>query len=185
MASTQYQFDREKLKEAVLFIASNCPPDELGNVKLHKTLYFADMLHFLREGRPLTGVDYLKQKFGPVARHLTATLAALQSEGRLSVTEEEYFGLFKKRYIPTQECAPQLLNRDEQALILEVLDFVRGKSAREISDISHKAPWEMVELGEVIPYYTALRLVPDEVEDDDREWAIATAREYASEPHPQ
>jgi uncharacterized phage-associated protein len=143
------------------------------------------MLHFLKEGKPLTGVDYLKQKFGPVARHLTAALSSLQSEGRLRISEEERFGLYKKSYVPLTKYEPKLLNSDEQTLILEVLEFVRGKSAKEISEISHTAPWEMVELGEVIPYYTALRLVPDEIEDEDREWAINTAREYAAEPLPQ
>src|SRR5579872_3916095 len=100
MPSQNHQLDREKLKEAVLLIASICPPDELGNVKLHKTLYFSDMLHFLSEARPITGVDYLKQKFGPVARHLTQALSQLQKEGKLEVREDDYFGLPKKTYIP-------------------------------------------------------------------------------------
>lgn len=180
----QFQFDRAKLKEAILLIAASCPPDELGNVKLHKTLYFSDMLHYLREGRPLTGDDYLKQKFGPVARHLTASLKALQLEGKLEVREEDYFGLHKKSYVPTRPYSPSILNSDERALVLEVLDFVRGKSAKEISEFSHSAPWEVVEIGEVIPYHAALRLVPDEMEEEDREWAIAAAREHAAEPYP-
>lgn len=181
--ATQFQFDRERLKEAVFFIANHCPPEELGNVKLHKALYFSDMIHYLREGRPLTGVDYLKQKFGPVARHLTVTLKALQTDGALEVREEDYFGLYKKSYVPMRPYVPDLLNDAERSLILEVLEFVRGKSAREISEFSHSAPWELVELGEVIPYHAALRLVPDELEEEDREWAIAAAREYAAEPY--
>lgn len=185
VASENYQLDREKLKEVVLFIASRCPPEELGNVKLHKALYYSDMLHFLQEGRPLTGVDYLKQKFGPVARHLTATLNALASEGRLKIEEEEHFGLFKKSYVPLAAYVPKHLNDEERALIAEVVDFVRGKSAKEISDISHNAAWEMMELGEVIPYFTALRLVPDEVTEADRDWAVSTALEHATEPLPQ
>jgi uncharacterized phage-associated protein len=184
MASRSYQLDREKLKEAVLLIASHCPPEELGNVKLHKTLYFSDMLFFLHEGRPLTGVEYLKQKFGPVARHLTAAISSLQSEGRLAVDETEYFGLFKKVYTPTEPYKRVRLSKEEESLIREVADFVRGKSAKEISEISHNAAWESVELGELIPYFTALRLVPTEINDSDRQWAMDSAREHATEPHP-
>ncbi len=150
-------------------------------MKMHKALYFADMLYFLREGRPLTGVDYLKQKFGPVARHLTAALKELETEGRITVTEEEYFGLYKKSYIPTQEFKASRLSSDEVSLLKETADFVRGKSAKEISEFSHNAAWEAADLGEVIPYFTALRLVPTEVTEADRQWATATAREHAFE----
>jgi uncharacterized phage-associated protein len=177
----QVQLDREKLKEAIWLIASHCPPEELGNVKLHKILYFSDMLFFLHEGRPITGVDYLKQKFGPVARHLTVAVAELVSEGRLEVTEREYFGLYKKSYIPREPYNAGRISAEEAELIREVADFVRGKSAREISEISHNAAWEAATLGEVIPYYTALRLVPTEVTDSDRQWATESARAYATE----
>jgi hypothetical protein len=48
------QFDRAKFKDTVHYICGKCPADELGKVKLHKTLYFADMIHFVDTGTPLT-----------------------------------------------------------------------------------------------------------------------------------
>lgn len=181
MSKTVVQFDREKFKEAVWLIASYCPPDELGNVKLHKMLYYSDMLYFLHEGRALTGVDYIKQKFGPVARHLSAAVRELVAAGILNVTEEEYFGLYKKNYISLVEYQRNRLSLEEVRLIKDVADFVRGKSAREISEFSHNAVWEAAEIGESLPYFTALRLVPTETNELDRSWAIETARKYASE----
>lgn len=177
----QHQFDREKLKETVLLIASLCPPDELGNVKLHKILYFSDMLHFLAEARPITGVDYLKQKFGPVARHLTQATSQLQQEGKLEVRADDYFGLPKKTYVPKTKYKQHRLSDLEVSIVREMSDFVRGQSAREISIFSHNAAWESVELGEVIPYFTALRLIPTEVDDSDRAWATEWALEHATE----
>jgi uncharacterized phage-associated protein len=176
----RFQFDREKLKEAVWFIASYCPAEELGNVKLHKILYFSDMLFFLHEGRPITGVEYLKQKFGPVARHLTAAVSALVDEHKLEVVEKEYYGYYKKSYIPTSKYKRTNLSEDEIELIKDIADFVRGKSAQEVSEISHNAAWEAAEVGETIPYFTALRLVPAELTEADRQWGIETARQYAS-----
>jgi hypothetical protein len=176
MPSQTHQLDREKLKEAVLLIASLCPP-----VKMHKALYFSDMTHFLSEARPITGVDYLKQKFGPVARHLTQALGQLQREGRLEVREDEYFGLPKKTYVPKKPYEQQRLSDLEVSIIREMTDFVRGKSAREISAFSHNAAWEAVGWGETIPYFTALRLIPTEVDDSDREWAAEWALEHAAE----
>jgi uncharacterized phage-associated protein len=95
----RFQFDREKFKEAILLIASHCPTAELGNVKLHKILYFSDMLFYLHEGRPITGAEYIKQKFGPVAKHLTATVNELVADGLLACDEVEHFGVYKKNYI--------------------------------------------------------------------------------------
>lgn len=182
MRTEPHQLDREKLKEAVLLIASHCPAEELGNVKLHKILYFSDMLHFLQEGSPLTGVDYLKQKFGPVARNLSATLGALEKEGRIKVEEQEYYGLYKKSYLTTAPYKRDRLSENEVNLIIEVAEYVRGKSAREISELSHNAAWEAMELGETIPYFTALRLQPVEINESDRRWAADSAREHAAQP---
>ncbi len=180
MPASTVQFDREKFKEAILFLASYCPPEELGNVKLHKMLYFADMMNFLEEGRPLTGVDYLKQKFGPTARHLTSAVEELTRDGSLTVKEAEYHGFFKKDYVAAQPFKPSRLAEREVALLEEVADFVRGKTARQISEISHNAAWDAAELGEVIPYFTALQLVPVEVTDVDRAWALETAKIHAN-----
>jgi len=177
--ATPVQFDREKFKEAILLLTTHCPPEELGNVKLHKMLYFADMMNFLEEGRPLTGVDYLKQKFGPTARHLTSAVDELAREGRLSVREAEYHGFYKKDYVAVAPFAAIRLSTREQQLLREVADFVRGKTAKQISEISHNAAWEAAELGEVIPYFTALQLVPVEVTDTDRAWALETANAHA------
>ena len=179
MPGSTVQFDREKFKEAVLFLASYCPPEELGNVKLHKMLYFADTITFLEEGRPLTGVDYLKQKFGPTARHLTSAVDELAKEGRLLVREAEYHGFFKKDYVTVTPFTSARLSEAEMVLLQDVADFVRGKTARQISEISHNAAWEAAELGEIIPYFTALQLVPVEITDADRAWALETAEAHA------
>ena len=181
MRSQPPQFDREKLKEAVWFLASYCPPEELGNVKLHKMLYFADMLAFLDDGRPITGVEYQKQKFGPTARYLSSALDSLEQAGLVRVEEQFYHGFYKKAYISQQPYSPIRLNVKETSLLQEVADFVRGKSAREISELSHNAAWEAAALGETIPYVSALRLVPNEVTEEDRHWASETAREHAAE----
>jgi len=180
----QHQFDREKFKEAIWVIASHCPAEELGNVKLHKILYFADMLTFLDEGRPLTGVEYLKQKFGPTARYLTAAVSEMVDEGVLSIEETDYHGFMKKSYVPHGMPHMARLSESEVTLLKDVADFVRGKSAKEISEISHNAAWDAAELGEVIPYTTALKLAPVEVKDSDRQWAKETALTYANQAWP-
>jgi hypothetical protein len=100
------QFDRAKLKHAVHYICARCPVDELGKVRLHKMLYFADMLHFIGTGTPLTGVQYQKQKLGPIARHLNWAIDELIREGRLRVERRDYFGFEKMDGAPDGGCKP-------------------------------------------------------------------------------
>lgn len=85
----------------------------------------------------------------------------------------------KKDYVALRPYTRGRLTESEEAILQDVADFVRGRTAREISDLSHNAAWDAAAMGEVIPYFTALKLVPDEVTESDREWAIDSARQHA------
>jgi uncharacterized phage-associated protein len=166
----------QKLKDVVHYVCAHCRQDELGNVKLHKILYFADMLHFLSVNKPLTGVEYQKQNFGPVARHLSWALNELCKEGVLRVQKRDYYGFKKTDYLSLQSPSPSRLSNSEIALINDVVGFVCERSAKEISELSHMEPWKAAEIGEVLPYYSALGLLPSVATDDDVEDAVAEAR---------
>jgi hypothetical protein len=171
----QIQFDRAKLLDVVHYVCDKLPPPELGRVKLHKILYFADMLHFAATGRPLTGVEYQKQPFGPVARHLTWAVRNLAAAGKLEVRRRDYFGFAKYDFIALEAPDTSRLSALERQLIDDVSAFVCAHSAREISELRHNAAWEGVAVGERIPYYTAFDLQPVEISDEDVEWGAAEA----------
>ena len=172
----KYDLDHAKLKDVVHFICSQCRPDELGNVKLHKILYFSDMLHFLSFGKPLTGVEYQKQQFGPVARHLSWAINELCKEGVLRVEKRDYFGFPKTDYYSTSRPSTARLSNAETQILHDVIEFVCARSAKEISELSHLTPWEAAEIGEVIPYYSAIGLLPTSVSDADVEAGMKEAR---------
>lgn len=173
------QFDRNKFLDVIHYVAAQCGTAELGRVKLHKILYYSDMLHFLARRQPLTGEEYLKQKFGPTARHLQAALAELQQLGRVKVAERSYFGCPKQDFIALTRPEPGSLSPDEAALVDAVMDFVCARTAQEISELSHEDAWRLAEMGETIPYFMAYSMVPVEITDDDREWAQREARKVA------
>jgi len=171
------QFDRSKLREAILYACEECPPELLGAVKLHKVLYFTDMLRYAATGRPFTGAEYRKRPFGPTCTPLLATLRTMERDGELAVSEADYFGLAKKEYRARRPADRSRFAAGELALFDEVIDFVcRRNSARTISEISHQLPWELAEFGEVIGYDTALMLVPDDVTPEALELVEGEAR---------
>jgi uncharacterized phage-associated protein len=177
MQEDYIHFDREKFNAVVHFVCSNSDPAHLGNVKLHKILYFADMMHFMSEGKPLTGVDYLKQKFGPVARYLSSAINQLSEDGKIEVRKRDYFGYEKSDYIARCSISAGALSNAEIRLLTDVIEFVSGKSAREISELSHDAAWQWAELGERIPYAAALGLVPTEITETDISSAVLESRQ--------
>jgi hypothetical protein len=174
-----FQFDREKFKDVVHYVVDYAKdhfrPEALGNTKLHKILYFADMLRYLDTGKPLTGAEYQRQRFGPTARHLARSLATLEAEGRLSVTTRNYYGYVKSEYQPLTPPASNRLSVAEKGLIEEMVKFVCARTAAEISDFSHDDVWSSVPMGQRIPYYAAFAMFPAELTDED----IQDARQEA------
>lgn len=168
--------DRDKFKDVVHYICANCSVEELGNVKLHKALYFADMMTFISSGRPMTGVEYQKQKFGPVARHLTWAINELCKDGRLRAEKRDYFGFTKVDYVSLQHPSTRSLSNEEIHLLNEVIDFVCNKTAKELSELTHDAAWRAAKMGEVIPYYAAHGILPAAVSDADMDAAIKEAK---------
>lgn len=161
--SAPMQFDRNKLKAAILRTCELCPPDKLGAVKLHKVLYFLDMISFALSGQPVTGAEYRKRPFGPTCVPLLPVLRELEESGDLAVTDTDYFGFRKREFRALSAAEEHRLSHREGALLEAVVDFVcHQNTAKSISEISHQLPWEMAEFGETIGYDTALLLFPSQ-----------------------
>jgi hypothetical protein len=165
------QFDREKLKDVVLYSCSRCEPHELGQTKLHKILYFADMISFANTGMPITGADYRKRPHGPTCDALLGVLEELVNEKLLEVSVQNYFGYRKKEFHALAEPGTERFNEDELLLVDEVIEFVcKNNSARTISEFSHNRAWEMAEFGEVLPYVSAFYMLPSQVSKEAFDW---------------
>lgn len=158
------QFDREKLKAVVLYIFGASKPDRLGAVKLHKVLYFSDMIHYAQTGKPITGAIYRKRPFGPTCDALLSILSQMQRDGLIEIKTVDYFGHRKTEYFALAGGRPDSLSESEILLLDEVIDFVCNRnSAKTISEYSHKAPWERANFGEPISYSSAYLLYPSQV----------------------
>nr|WP_295662300.1 Panacea domain-containing protein [Polymorphobacter sp.] len=159
--ASQFSLDRAKIKAVILHTCRACPPERLGAVKLHKVLYFLDMINFAQTGMSVTGATYNKRPFGPTCLQLLPVVREMVAGGALDVREVDYYGLRKKEYIGLVPPASNALGNGEMALLDEVIDFVCNQhSAKSISDYSHQLPWEMAAFGEEIPYKSAFMLFP-------------------------
>ncbi len=166
------QYDRGKLKSVILYTCAKCEPAHLGAVKLHKVLYFVDMIRFAQTGTPVTGATYRKRPFGPTCDQLLPTLRELEKAKALRVNEVDYFGYRKNEFVAVAEPDLTRLGQEEISLLKEVVDFVCAQNtAKTISEYSHNRAWEQVEFGEVLKYTSAFLLFPTQVSPEAMEWA--------------
>ena len=157
------QFDREKMRAVILHACHTCEPSELGAVKLNKVLYYLDMLCYVDTRNAVTGATYRKRPNGPTSDQLLFQLRDMVRAGDIEVRDVDYHGFIKKEYRALTPEPTHILNDDEIALLDEVIDFVcRHNTAKSISDFSHSLPWEIVQMGGVIPYHTAMLLLPSQ-----------------------
>ena len=180
----QFDFDREKFKDLVVYVAAKSQDDPtFGAVKLNKILYYADFSAYRDLGKPITGAIYRKLTEGPAPRDMVAIRDELITERRLRHEERPYFTRIQKRLVPTEgtEADTEFLSPKERELIDRILLFFHGKTAREVSDYSHREPgWIAAQLREEIPYQTAF-LSGTPVSQEEEEAAVEIARDYLSQ----
>jgi len=174
----QFQFDRAKFKELALYVAWKSRPENLGAVKYNKVLYYADMLHYVMTGHPITGATYRKRERGPTTDQLLPALRDLSSEGAVEINDVPFYGFKKKEYRAQREPELTRFSAEEISLIDDVIQFVcDGHTAKAISELSHNLAWQATKDGDVIPYFTAFLMYPVQVS----EAAIEASKGEASE----
>ncbi len=166
-------FNPEKFRELLLYIARNSEDDPtFGAVKLNKVLYYADFAAFRQLGKPITGATYRKLMEGPAPLEMLTERGALIKSGDAELREAAYFTGMQQRLTVRDGREPdrEMFEPGELKLVDEVISFFRGKTAREVSDYSHREPgWAVARDREVIPYETAF-LSSQPFPQDIEEW---------------
>lgn len=176
-------FDEDKFVDVVHFVCDRFShdPDKLGQVKLHKILYYADMQCFLSIGTPLTGVDYLRQPFGPTARFLKKAVDALRLRGAVETRQRDFFGYRKMDFVSKLKPQSNRLSEYEIELLSYVSDWIAGLTASEASEMSHDLPWQKAKPGGRIPYSSAIWMIPRSFPSESTiAWAQSAAAELMS-----
>jgi hypothetical protein len=156
------------------YLVWKCDPADLGATKLNKILWFADLEHYRRTGRSITGADaYIKLQHGPVPKGIKRALAALTAEGRIAQSTENYHGFPKTMFLALTRPDFSPFTADEIATVDMIAELIcRDHTATSISRLSHDALWEETEVGSVMTV-GAGSVVPAEASAEDLDWARA------------
>lgn len=133
-----------KFKQVLLYILENVGArPNVGQTVLYKLLYFVDFDYYEKYEEQLMGLTYIKNTHGPTPREFVTVVKEMKEQGDLVVVNSKYFTHEQKKYLPHVEPDLSLLTGRELELIDDVIDRYADKSARQLSDLSHRdMPWK-------------------------------------------
>jgi len=152
-------------KQAILEIVRRSGGEFAGKTRLHKALYFAHLNYFDRAPGYLTDANFARLPQGPGIDGGERILQELQDEGLLeleSIHEGPYPDNRYRLTAKAKELAIDLPKRADDA-IQQAVDFVRKKTASELSQFTHEysKSWNQQQrFGELLDIY--IDVIPDD-----------------------
>lgn len=133
----------------------------IPKTKLAKLLYLADFSKFYDQLEPMSGVNYIKRQYGPVADIFFETTDHFYDEGVIDIIPDE----FTLRIIPLlSQTTYDLLSAEDLKRIDNICSIWQNKRTAEIVNFTHhQKPWMACRDGEVIPYSLIVQEEPNNV----------------------
>lgn len=161
----------KKFKALVHYVIHECAnPDQLGAIRLNKVLWFADVMAFQLDGKPITNEIYVKRQYGPAPKRVLHALNELQQDGCITVREPQY-QFDSRKFISLKDPDLRGLTHRERNLASAVLNGVLGHTANSISEMTHDNVWRAALEGEEIPLQATFASVPGEITEEVVAWA--------------
>lgn len=130
MSEIKFNFNKDKAVEVVLYLANK--RQSIDKMSLYKFLFFADIEHLNKYGRPIIGGDYIAMQYGPVISQLNDLLSSDELVESGAVKINDYWITANREY------NNDYLSKSDK----EALDCSYGRycnlNAFELSDLSHR-----------------------------------------------
>jgi transcriptional regulator with XRE-family HTH domain len=154
--------DYEKYKQMILaFLREN---KEVTKTKLAKLLYFADFSWFYENLESMSGMQYRKIKYGPVADSYFRIIDEMFDSGEISIEQKTEGAMIISE---TRSGAKIHLNKIKSAennLIKKINTKWKDKKTSEIVDFTHKQmPFLFANENEIVSYDIFGQENPDEI----------------------
>lgn len=135
----------EELIRACIYYGSD-DDGRITKTKLAKLVYLADFVYYYYKLKPITGVEYIKFKQGPVSKDF---FKIVLDTNLVEIVERKNAQMcsLKKPF------AKSSLSKNEIDTVKKVCEKWKGKNTREVVGFTHKqTPWKISFDGDVVPY---------------------------------
>jgi uncharacterized phage-associated protein len=154
----QFSIDKEKTVEALVYIAHKV--GEVGRFHAGKILYYADMEHLRRFGRPITGDTFIAMENGPVPSFAYDVLKGTTAPADRSVAENALEEVRTSRhpvYRAKRSPNPAFFSKTDIACLNRAISHCMALSFGQLSDETHKhKAWQEADLNARMSFETML-----------------------------
>lgn len=148
---TDNQAASVKYRQMILnCLALGSSDGKIPKTKLAKLLYLADFASFRLHGSSMSGLQYRKLPYGPVADEFFRVLDELYEGGQIRIEEAG-----KARLVSATEpnVPSSLLSSQDKGLLKKICSKWGDKNTDEIVQFTHnQLPWSSAQDGQLIPY---------------------------------
>jgi transcriptional regulator with XRE-family HTH domain len=136
----------------------------ITKTKLAKLLYFADFGWFYSHLQSMSGMQYRKIKYGPVADSYFRIIDEMFDKGEIQIENREDGAMLISETRSGKKVYLKEINREEQKLIKNIEEKWKGKKTTEIVDFTHKQfPYMFAEDNDIVSYDIFTQENPDEI----------------------
>ena len=137
---------------------TKCTTHEAPKTLLAKLIYLADFAWFYNELKPMSGMKYRRDPYGPVPDQFFKTIDAMVDNGEIKLSLKDIPGRTKQMQAldlgDDLEYEPnQYLSEKEISLIEKIVQKWKNTDVDKIVDFTHhQLPWQVTRPNEFIPY---------------------------------
>ena len=136
----------------------------ITKTKLAKLLYFADFGWFYYHLQSMSGMQYRKIKYGPVADSYFRIIDEMFDKGEIQIENREDGGMLISETRSGAKVDLKNINKEEQKLIKNIEEKWKGKKTTEIVDFTHKQfPFMFADDNDIVSYDIFTQENPDEI----------------------
>lgn len=148
------QKNMEKFKQILLYLTQKVGARaNVGMTVLYKLLYFIDFDYYEKYEEQLMGLTYFKNTHGPAPREFVKVVEEMKKNEQLVEIKNKYFSHTQIKFLPLVDPDLSRITGQELEMIDSVIARYAGKSANELSELSHlDTPWACAEMGEDLHY---------------------------------
>jgi transcriptional regulator with XRE-family HTH domain len=130
--------------------------------KLAKLLYLTDFATFYDTLEPMSGVSYVRRKYGPVPDIFFELTENLFDTGKINIEPLDGGALMIKS--TSKDISDDLLSDKDKGLMDKICSLWKDKRTQTIVNFTHEQkPWKACRDGEYIPYSLIIQEDPEHV----------------------
>lgn len=137
---------------------------QIPKTKLAKLLYFADFGWYYYHMESMSGMQYRRQKYGPVSDVYFRMIDDMLDNGEISVEQTKDGAMLISQTRSGAKVPLSQIQAEESLLIHHIEEKWKGKKTAEIVDFTHKQfPFLYAQENEIVSYALFTQEDPDEI----------------------